>query len=86
MSRNGTKFTDTEKKIVDVLSDGLRHHSIELQQLLPDQRAEGISKHGTVRVHIVNIRKVIRPRGEDILCEFYNQRKWYRWVRLLVRV
>jgi len=76
------EFTKTQQRILDVLSDGLRHQNQELKELLPDQEADGLAKHKTVIVHIVHIRKKLRPIGQDILCEFYNRKKYYRRVRL----
>ena len=77
------EFTKTQLRIVEVLSDGKRHHSLELQMYLRKHEPEGIAKHKSVIVHITGIRKKLRPVGEDIVCEYFQRKKYYRHVRLL---
>lgn len=76
---NRVGFTPTQSAILDILSDGLRHGKDELCACLSDE----LSAKDNLKFHISNIRKVIRPRGEDILCEFYRRARHYRHVRLL---
>jgi len=77
MTRVG--FTHTQSAILDILSDGLRHRKEELATCLPDE----LSAIDNLKFHLSNIRKVIRPRGEDIICEWYQRIRYYRHVRLL---
>lgn len=81
------EFTRTEQRIVNALSDGMRHTARSLQPLLPDTgklcERDGKARHRTLHVHITNIRKKLRPSGQDILCEYYNRRTYYRHVRLI---
>ena len=78
------KFTPTQVRILAVLSDGLPHRREELRDVLPDE----LGSLDNVRPHLTAIRRVLRPRGEDIVCEFSQapgtKRCWcYRHVRLL---
>lgn len=73
-------FTATEKKILEVLSDGMSHSKDEIRAVLPDDMA----MNGTISVHIFHIRKKLQPIGQDIICEFVRRRGFYRHVVLLV--
>jgi hypothetical protein len=73
------KLTPTQQRMLDLLSDGLPHNKAELHALLWDN----LSYANTIQVHISALRKVLRARGEDILCEFIHRRLHYRHVRLL---
>jgi hypothetical protein len=73
------KFTPTQQRILAVLEDGLAHPLKELQACLDDELANS----NTFSVHLNSIRKVLRPRGEDIIAK-HNGRgpAYYIWVRL----
>jgi len=71
-------FTDTQEALLAVLSDGKPHDRSELLSAM-----DKLTDFKTVRVHISNIRKKLRPRGEEIVCEYANRRTFYRHVRLL---
>lgn len=73
------EFTPTQAKMLKVLSDGLPHPVSELQECLYDDR--GIAHN--VNAHLTAIRKLLRPRGEDIICQHINHSHRYRHVRLL---
>jgi DNA-binding response OmpR family regulator len=77
--KNGKLFTDTERKILGILADGLPHTRPELHACLPDE----LSSLTTIQFHISRIRKKLRPFGQDIVCELNNGIK-YRRVQLLV--
>lgn len=77
MTDNG--FTKTQNAILAVLSDGQPHTREELHRCLPDDMTE----MSAVRVHVCNIRKVLRLKGQDIVCELKNGRIHYRHVRIL---
>jgi hypothetical protein len=73
------QFTETQQRIADLLADGQRHSFDEVKETIPDPLTSDI----TVRVHVFNIRKILEPQGQSIICEFYRRRYYYRWVRLL---
>jgi len=73
------EFTPTQSKILQVLSDGLPHKFEELQAVLPDN----LSDRKTLSNHLSGIRIRLRPRGEDIICQFILRQRQYRHVRLL---
>lgn len=75
------KVTPTQKAILQVLSDGLPHSKAELHACLPDE----LGKLSNITWHLAEIRKVLRPRGQDVLCEYRDRARLYRWVRLLGR-
>ncbi|MFA5376352.1 MAG: hypothetical protein WC455_11460 [Dehalococcoidia bacterium] len=72
-------FTPTQTAMLKVLSDGLPHSKAELHACLPDEMGplKNISRH------LGEIRKALRPRGQDVLCEYRDRARLYRWVRLL---
>jgi hypothetical protein len=79
MAGNNGYFTKVEKRILDVLSDGLPHRKEELHPCLSDE----LGPVTNAQRHISSIRKKIRPKGEDIVCELVARRINYRHVRLL---
>lgn len=76
----GDTFTPVERKMMRVLSDGLPHRPAELHACLNDD----LAPVNAFRWHVSNLRKKLRPGGEDILCEIWNRTVHYRHVRLLV--
>lgn len=72
-------FTATEQRIIDLLSDGMPHTKEEIHGRLWDEMAEVRA----ITFHISNIRAKLRPRGQDIICEFNRRRIYYRHIRLL---
>lgn len=72
-------FTPTQTAMLKVLSDGLPHSKAELHACLPDE----LGAADNVFRHISAIRKTLRPRGQDVLCEYRERSRFYRWVRLL---
>lgn len=58
------RFTPTQQRIMDLLSDGQPHGRTELHGCLRDS----LSEVQTIENHISHLRKVLRPRGEDIIC------------------
>jgi DNA-binding CsgD family transcriptional regulator len=72
-------YTPTEQRIVDLLSDGMPHKREELHACLSDD----LASRTAVQMHVSNIRKRIRVRGEEIICEYYHRNLYYRHVRLL---
>lgn len=74
-------LTPTEQRIINLLSDGYPHHRLDLMALLNDD----MTSFKTLAVHIFNLRKKLRPTGEDIITEVVNPRTHvhFRLVRLL---
>lgn len=73
-------FTPTQRRILQVLADGEPHAREELHKCLDDDLA-GAS---AVRKHICLMRKVLRPMGQDVICQLRNRRLFYRQIRHLV--
>ena len=71
-------FTPTQQLIMDLLSDGEPHKRAELLNAI-----DPLCTPNTLQTHLSNIRKVIRPSGEDVVCELRERGIWYRRVRLL---
>lgn len=74
-------WTETQHNILQLLSDGKAHHRDELQKLVPDE----LASRKALTAHLVKIRKVLRLRGQDIICEFANKTIHYRHVQLLAQ-
>jgi hypothetical protein len=72
---NGS-FTPTQARIMAVLEDTMLHSRAQLLEAIGDSQATD----DLLRAHIANIRKVLRRRGQDILCV---REQGYRWVRLM---
>lgn len=73
-------FTPTQQLIMDVLSDGNVHSAVELE------RAIGIDSRCSVNLlgtHLSNLRKILRPHGEDVATHLVDSRTFYQHVRLL---
>ena len=82
--RNG--YTKTQQRILEMLSDGMPHTYLELFSCLPDPEGAMMdygAGRATLAVKISDIRKHLRPKGQDIICEFNDRRRMYRHVRLL---
>jgi len=73
------EFTPTQTKILRVLSDGLPHKLPEVMACLDELTKRPNSLHR----HLSSMRKILRPRGEDIICQFVSRQRQYRHVRLL---
>lgn len=73
------EFTPMQVKILAVLSDGLPHKLPELMACLDDLTEQPNSLHR----HLSVMRRKLRPRGEDIICQFVFRQRQYRHVRLL---
>lgn len=62
-----------------MLSDGMPHYREQLRECVPDELASLYA----LKMHISRIRKVLRPRGQDIVCEIVRRQIHYRHVQLL---
>lgn len=72
-------FTPTERKILEVLSDGMPHTRDELNQCLSDDLAASTA----LKNHMCQLRKKL-PAGQDVICQYKNKQYHYRHIRLLV--
>ena len=70
-------FTPTEQAMLAVLSDGRRHRKEDLKDCC------GPCSSQTVNTHLLNIRKKLKVRHEDIVCVLRKKSLWYQHVRLL---
>lgn len=73
------EFSPTQTRMLILLSDGRPHTKEELHGCLWDE----LSKKSAINYHLLLLRKLLRTRGEDIICEFSRRRRVYRHVRLL---
>ena len=73
------EFTPIQRRMLEVLSDGLPHHPDDLWKCLQDELAPKVN----IKVHIKALRYKLRLRGQDIVCETIHRRGHYRHVRLL---
>ena len=81
MIHNGVLHpTPTQQRILNLLSDGRRHLRNEIVE---ECLCDTLSARGALNVQITGLRKILHPRGEDIICELNNRRICYRHVRLL---
>lgn len=71
-------YTPTQKRILQVLSDGQPHSRYELKDCLNDELVE----MRVLAVHLSKLRKAL-PTGETIVCELFKRGIHYRHVRLI---
>lgn len=64
--------------MLQMLSDGYRHHSTELHSA-----CSPTSNITTVNFHICKLREYVKTKGLNILCVFYNRNFYYQLVRTL---
>lgn len=74
-----THYTPTEKKILNHLNDGMRHKRRDLMADCMDELASRTS----FRNSVCRLRKKLRPKGQDIVCELADGTINYRHIRLL---
>ncbi len=75
------KFTPTEQRILQVLSDGKPHHKSEFYECLFDDMS--VDKNKAVTNHVLRIREKLRVDGYDIVCSLRYRKSYYTHVRLL---
>lgn len=74
-----SEFTPTQKRLLEVLSDGMMHSNYELLGCLNDE----LASIGTVRAHIYYLRTRLRPKGYDIVAHRIGKDHTFRKVRIL---
>lgn len=73
------KYTITQVKMLAVLADGAPHARKELHNCLFDN----LGPLSNIRAHITRLRKILRPQGQDIICELHGRTLCYRHIKLL---
>lgn len=74
-------FTPIQERVIQLLSDGKRHHREEIKLAIHDDKIAD----STVRAVVFRLNKRLEPVGEKILCEYSGNRYSYRHVRLIGR-
>ncbi len=72
-------YTPTEQRLVAMLSDGKTHSRRELLTCIDDDQAE----FSNLQWHLSQVRKQVRPMGQEIMFVSGNCVSGYRHVRLL---
>ena len=72
-------LTPTQRRMLTLLADGRPHRREELRQLLWDE----LGALSNIQTHLSQLRKKLRPQGQEILCEIVQRRICYRQVQLL---
>lgn len=80
MSSSSNNFTPTQKRILDVLADGLPHRRDELLDCLDDPLC---STRENLQAHLTRLRVKLRPAGHDIICQLLNNCLHYRHIVML---
>ena len=71
------RFTPTQRRIVDLLSDGEPHDKAEMRLCLYDD----LGGDNNVHYHICQIRKLLLPVGYLIMIQFRGRTPLYRLVQ-----
>lgn len=74
------QYTPTQRRLLDMLSDGKPHRREELYGCIDDELAD-VAK--CLRVHLTHLRKKLRKLSQDVLCELHRGKPHYRHVMLL---
>lgn len=72
-------YTPTQQRMLNLLGDGLSHTKEELHGCLDDDLAQV----ECIRAHISDLRKRLRPLGQDIVNRYEDGAYVYRWVRIV---
>jgi len=73
----------TQVRILELLSDGKRHAPLEIHEA-STKLNDDLARPASIRNHITAIRKVIQPKGYDILCaKGWRTGYLYRLVMLI---
>jgi DNA-binding winged helix-turn-helix (wHTH) protein len=74
------EFTPNERQLLRELSDGFGHRRDDLMRVVFD---DSQASPYQIRNLVSRLRKKLRPRGHDIICEARDCRFFYRHVILL---
>lgn len=75
----GVSYTPTQRRLLDVLADGMPHRREELHACLGDE----LSSRNNLEVHLTHLRKRLNRQGLHVVCESNGKWSRYRLVRLL---
>ena len=75
----GVRFTPTQQRIMDLLSDGELHSKQEIFKCLSDD----LSQPGAIHCQITLIRNKIRAEGYAIMIQFRDRVPQYALVKTL---
>jgi hypothetical protein len=78
-SINGVIQPTIPQKILTLLSDGMPHPRQALMRCMNDHLADGTA----MMMHVSALRKQLRAKGYDILCQQTRDGSYYRIVRHL---
>lgn len=71
------RLSKTQRKMLDILADGLPKSKPELRKCLYDTDGDAVN----IRAHIYAIRRIVRQYGLDVLCEIFDCRTHYRLIK-----
>jgi len=71
-------FTPTQWRMMEVLADCEPHSVAELHGCADDE----LSTAAVVRVHVANLRRKLRPHGNDIIYERRQNTSYYRLIKI----
>lgn len=72
-------YTPTQRRILNLLSDGMPHTRKEIHKCLDDE----LAALSAIKWHIMHLRTALRRHGQDIVCELIGKSINYRQIRLL---
>lgn len=72
-------YSPTQQAIITLLADGKSHHRCAIRDCVGDC----YTSWAAVAMHLMALRKKLRPMGQDIICELRNATIYYRQVRML---
>ena len=72
-------FTPTQRRIIDLLKDGQPHKRDEVRQCVDD-----LASLETLKQHLIELRKKLRPHGYDVICQILNRGYHHRLIRVAV--
>lgn len=72
-------FTPTQQRILEVLGDGMPHSRSELMKCIDDP----LSDYTCLNNQLSKIRRKIRPKAREIVCETVHRQTHYRLVGLV---
>lgn len=75
-SLNGTHFTPTQIRLLEILKDGELHSRLQLKECLNDE----LTKMATLGVHLVFLRKKLRGHGMDVVCQLRGKSILYQLI------
>lgn len=74
------EFTPAQERILAILSDGQLHLKSEVLKALEDDQADYMA----LWQQLCKMRKVLRPKGQDIMTTQYQRKTYCRHIRMLV--